>query len=124
MSVYFYLFNKENKECLCLGKKSERDGPEYQGPSVFIDGYNYFLPKDYLELLIQRFKEKDKDSVILLPDYELFDTEDYVSEDEDLVEVGGEGYGDLPITKYFPELDQQEVKEDIKSRGVILGLMH
>jgi hypothetical protein len=121
MSVYFFLFNKETKECLCLGKKRERDGVMYQGPSVFVDGDNYFLPNDYLELLIERFNgKKDNDNVIILPDYELFDTEDYVSESEDLVEIGGESYGDLPITKYFPELGQDAVKEDIKRRGEII----
>jgi hypothetical protein len=70
---------------------------------------------------MQRFNgKKGNDSVIILPDYELFDTEDYVSEEEDLVEIGGENYGDPPITKYFPELGQDEVKEEIKRRGRII----
>lgn len=121
MSVYFYIFNKETKECLCLGKRHHRDGHEYQGPAVFIDGDNYFLPASYLDLLIQRFKEKaDNDSVIVLPDYELFDTEDYVSESEVLIKIGGEGHGDLPITKYFPELESDSVKEEIKRTGKII----
>lgn len=121
MSVYFYLFNKETKECLCLGKKLDRDGVGYQGPSVFVEGKSYFLPDDYLELLIQRFKGSEAgENVIILPEYELFDSEEYLSEDEETVEIGGESYGDLPITEYLPELEKQAVRDEIKRRGNLI----
>ena len=122
MSVYFFAFNKEKKECICLGKKDVRDDFEYQGPSLFIGDKNYFLPKKYLELLILRFSEdSSKESVVILPDYELFDTEDYLAEDEECTEIGGDGYPSLPLSTYLPELKDENVLEEIKREGVVVG---
>jgi hypothetical protein len=115
MSVYFYLFNKKTKLGLCLGKKGIRSDHEYQGPSVSISEKQYFLPKKYLDLLIESFyRDSESGEILLLEDHELFDTNKYLSEDEDLIEIGGDKYGDIPLHKYLPELDNPSVIDDIR----------
>jgi hypothetical protein len=117
MSIYYYLFSSKSKECINLGKKGRRNDYEYDGPSVFLDGKTYLLPAQYLELIRQRFIEKnDKDSVVVCPDYDLFDTDMYLKCDEECQEIGGDRDFDLPITRYLPEIEDKSVKIEIMSR--------
>jgi hypothetical protein len=117
MSTYYYLFSSKSKECINLGKKGRRDDYEYDGPSIFLDGKTYLLPAKYLELMRQRFMERnDKDSVFVCPDYDLFDTEMYLKFDEEFKEIGGDRDFDLPIVEYLPEIEDKNVKIEIMSR--------
>ena len=118
MSIYYYLFNKNKKEGLFLGKKI---GHEYQGPTVFVNGKFYFLPKECLELLIDRFKGNNQLDVIILPDYELLDSESYLSKDEGLIEVGGEKENDIPIINYLPELADEAFQKEIEQKGTVVS---
>jgi hypothetical protein len=117
MSIYYYLFSSNNRECINLGKKGRRNDYEYDGPSVILSGKTYLLPAQYLELMKQRFIEKNgKNNIVICPDYDLFDTEEYLKDDEEFYEVGGERDFDLPITKYLPEIEDLNVRLEIEKR--------
>jgi hypothetical protein len=118
MGVYYYLFSPEAKECVDLGKKGKRLDYEYQGPSVYVDKHSFFLPANYLELLISRFTQEHggKDKVIYLPDYEL-ESSNYLDDNEDVSVVGGDRDFDIPVNKYLPEIDNVEIQQEITSRS-------
>jgi hypothetical protein len=81
----------------------------------------YRLPEKYLQLLIDRFTDAHKGQVIFIEDHALFDSEKYLSgEDDHIIEVGGECDHDLPLTKYLPELDDPLIQAEIKAHP---GLM-
>lgn len=122
MSISYYLFNKIAKECLYLGKKGVRDDFEFEGPLYYIGQNRYLLPVKYLELLIRGFKEIGNDNFILtVTGDELFDTAEYLGEDEEAIEIGGDSDLDLPLSKYLPELNDLSVREEIKKNGVLIA---
>jgi hypothetical protein len=116
MGIYYLYFNPMNKECLPLGKKV--DGYSYEGPVVYLSGKRYFLPRKYLLLLIKRFAGGG--DVLLVPDYEIFDSEEYVSSDELIYKVGGGGAEDPPLSKYLPEINDSSVIEEIIVHGTLI----
>ena len=121
MSIANYIFNKVSKECIYLGKKGVRSDFEFEGPLHFIGNKRYLLPVEYLSLLLERFRETgNEDDLIILGSDELLDTEDYLPEDEDLIEIGGENYLDLPLSKYLPELNEDNVIREIEEKGILI----
>jgi len=122
MGICHYLFNKETKEGINLGKRGKRIDFEFQGPVCFVNDKRYLLPPKYLNLLIERFKQTgDEKTILIIEDYELLDTFDYLKEDEDLIKIGGDRYFDLPLEKYLPELDSPEVQKEIGETGILIG---
>jgi hypothetical protein len=118
MAIGYYMFAHGSKECISLGYKGRRNDHEYQGPVVFLLGKRYFLPAKYLNLLTQRFIEKNgEENVIVCTDYDLFDTETYLKEDEDYLKIGGDRYFDPPLTQYLPELENDSVQSEVESRS-------
>lgn len=119
MGIAYYLFNKDTNECVYLGKKGVRDDFEYEGPLLYIGEQRYLLPVDYLKLLIERFNDTGgENSILTVSSDDLFDTECYVSEDEDIIEIGGDNYLDLPLTKYLPELNGEGGKANVVRNGI------
>jgi hypothetical protein len=47
----------------------------------------------------------------------LFATADYLPGDELAIVIGGDNLDDPPLTKYFPELQQASVQDEIKRTG-------
>ena len=125
MSIGYYIFARNSKECISLGSKGRRNDHEYRGPIVILFGQRYLLPSEYLNLLIQRFVEKHgKNEVVVCQDYDLFDTDIYLKDDEDCLEIGGDRCFDPPITKYLPELEEEALKQEIQGRKDLrLGLI-
>lgn len=118
MGIYYFYFGRDTKECLSLGKKVTVRSPEFEGPGVILSGQRYLLPEKYLQLVIERFRANNPSGALLLPDYELLDSTDYIPEDELAVVVGGDNIGDPPLTKYFPELQQYSVRDEIQRAGM------
>jgi hypothetical protein len=123
MSVSYYLFSKASKEYISLGSRGRRSDYEYEGPVIWMGPLRSRLPRHLLQTLIDRFREAHgTDDVVVCSSEELFDSTDYLTEDEMGIEVGGERDGDLPLTKYLPELDDPGVREEIRSRAVGDGI--
>jgi hypothetical protein len=117
MSICYYLFAINSKKCLDLGRKGKREDSEYDGPVIFLPEGKYYLPFEYLELLIERFTEENgSDNIICLPDYELFDEYEYIKENDNYDIIGGDREFDTPIKKYLPELSNLEFQKKIQSR--------
>ena len=88
MSIYYYLYNKGTNECLYLGKGEFQQILDFPGPTVLINGAKYLLPKKYLKLIIDRMKGSvGSDDVVVVPDYKLFDGVEFVSSNENIIEI-------------------------------------
>lgn len=121
MSIASYLFNKASKECVYLGKRGVRKDFEFEGPLFFLGENRYLLPVDLLELLIERFREAGSESdLVLVESDDLLDTEIYLSEDDELIEIGGEKYLDPPLAKYLPELDDESGRKNVLENGILV----
>lgn len=118
MSVSNYLFSKTSKEYVLLGRKGRRPDSEYEGPIVWLGALRSRLPAYLLQRLIDRFRAAHgADDVLVCSSDELFDSTDYLAEDEIGTEIGGERDGDLPLTRYLPELDEPGVQDEIRANA-------
>jgi hypothetical protein len=116
MSVYTYIFSPETKEGICLYKRLIDKNPPFEGVITYIERDRYWLPNNYLQLLIDRFSEAHSDSKFI-EDYKLWKL---IGDDEYIIEIGGDCDWDLPLTKYLPELNDPKVQEEIKQHTELL----
>ncbi len=115
MSIYYYLFSVDNKECLTLGCKGTRLDSEYEGPIYWLEGQRYYLPERLLKLLIERFYKKNgSDKVHLLREDELYDSGEYLDVDDVCIQVGSDEDDAPPLSKYLPELNDEIIQKEIK----------
>ncbi|MDO8329296.1 MAG: hypothetical protein Q7T36_02365 [Fluviicoccus sp.] len=116
MSVYYYLFAKEANECIGLGCSIKGDDRKYEGPIVWIGAERFLLTSQMLELLIERFYDfHGKEKVFLLSEDELYDSGVYLSGDEFCIQVGSDEDNAPPLTKYIPELKEENIRLSIVS---------
>lgn len=114
MSVYYYLFARDSKECICLGRKVDGEERAYEGPVLWIGVERFRLPAALLSLLLDRFRERHGDAgVFLLREDELYDSGEYLAADEVCIQVGGDEDGAPPLSKYLPELREHEIVSSI-----------
>ena len=114
MSIDYYLYAKSSREVIPMGNKNGSNGIGYQGPLLWIAQDRYWLPEKYLSLIVKRFNEQQaNDEVLICSDYELFDTDKYVPEEETIFIVGGDRDCDPSLEKYLPEIKQPNVIAEI-----------
>lgn len=114
MSIYYYLFSTETKECLSLGCREGEEGQKYEGPVIWLGAERFHLPNQLIKLLMDRFYDfHGRDKVVLLSEDELYDSGDYLVEDESCVQIGSDEDNAPPLSKYIPELEEESVRLSI-----------
>jgi hypothetical protein len=109
MAIYYYLSATNAQQAIPLGR-STPNSLGYEGPVVWICGNRYRLPDKYLSLLIERFRKRHRTSeTVIYADYELFDSEKVVAQEDDILVVGGDRDTDPPLEEYLPEIKQPDV---------------
>lgn len=107
MSTHYYLYEKQKKHCVNLGKKLNESSFGFEGPLFYSDGEFRLLPEELRHLLKKRFIEAHGErNVVVLTDDDLFDSGRYLAIDEEPVEVGGDEDNAIPLNVYLPELVQ------------------
>ncbi|WP_457337982.1 hypothetical protein [Rhizobacter sp. P5_C2] len=118
MGIYYYLYDRETAKGVCLGKRGRRFDAEFEGPTVCINGDQYLLPANLLQLLIDRFKASSSaHCVSILPDYELFDGADAILPAATPYTAIGGDVGP-PLSIYLPELESEAGRAAVMQAGL------
>lgn len=118
MSIYHYLYDAESQRIVNLGKKLDSDEAAWSGISINIGADRYRLPPEWLDALINRFRECHPNAQ-LLDEGELeaaIAPVEAANPDKDfLIEINGDDQLAVPVTDYLPQLADKTVLDTIAS---------
>lgn len=103
MGITYSLYDPSTKRCIQLGKK-DNSAFGYEGPIIFNGHSLGLLTSEPLFILKQRFIDRHGAGVVLLDTDVLYESCQYLQDDEDVIIVGGDEDNSIPLSEYLPEL--------------------